>query len=55
MGKHTNLLILSLGLTYVDNNTEDFIPFKIFNSCEKETNEEKHFYFYYDIQDAAYK
>ena len=55
--KDINLLILALGLTYVDKNA-NFIPFdvpvnNIQNMQNSSNNNDR--YFYYDLQDAAYK
>ena len=55
--KDINLLILALGLTYVDKNAT-FIPFhipdnNIYNMQNPSNNNNR--YFYYDLQDAAYK
>jgi hypothetical protein len=54
---HINLLILALGLTYGDEN-DNYIPFIVpqndFPKIEK-PSENTDRYFYYDLQDAAYK
>ena len=53
--KDINLLILALGLTYVDKNA-NFIPFQVpFNGIQNLQNPNNNRYFYYDLQDAAYK
>lgn len=52
---YTNLLILALGLTYIDTENNNFIPFNIPISYDKDMLKDKDRYFYYDIQDAVYK
>ena len=51
-----NLLILALGLTYSDLDNNDSIPFVIpENDVPPPTPQNNDRYFYYDLQDAAYK
>ncbi|MEI7581651.1 hypothetical protein [Runella sp.] len=53
---HINLLVVALGLTYGEQN-DNYIPFIVPQTDfqEKETTENNDRYFYYDLQDAAYK
>ena len=55
--KDINLLILALGLTYVDKNAK-FIPFDVpvnnIQNLQNPRNNNDRF-FYYDLQDAVYK
>lgn len=52
--KYINLLILSLGLTYINTNDNNFVPFDMPNDYI-DTPKNNYKYYYYDIQDAVYK
>ena len=57
IGDHINLLILALGLTYSEQNS-NFIPFYLPQDQPDEVNRpllDTDRYFYYDLQEAAYK